>query len=306
MKRLMLGFVSLLLAACGLGGSGPYHQKDGMWFFENEHMRVPDGETVIPLNNRFAKTATLAFYRSSIIDGADAGTFTAITESYAKDKSHVWYADTYRNGQEYFSIVHDRILELSDADPASFVSLDTPHAEHDLGYARDRGHVWFDGKLMAVGDLASFQVQSYGFARDNTTGYYMRQPVPGSDGRTFAQIDNAYSRDARHIFFSDVVLGQPSQIVNRVVEGADRASFAPLERGYAKDAHTVYFDGVAIPGADPASFVMLGAGDAAGEAHDKSGDWRDGKRAVAEPATPPADPNEKMGDEVGPEPVPGQ
>lgn len=304
MKRLVLGLAGLLLAACGFGG-GPYHQKDGMWFFENEHMRVPDGEKVTALNNRFARTPTLAFYRSSIIEGADAATFQALTEHYAKDKNHVWYADTYRKGQEYFSIVHDRILELSDADPATFVSLDTPHAENDLGYAKDSRHVWFEGQRMTIGDIASFQVQSYGFARDNTTGYYMREPVPGSDGRTFAQIDDAYSRDARHIFFSDVVLGQPTQIVNRIVEGADMATFAPLERGYAKDARAVYFDGVAIPGADPASFVMLGAGDATGDARDKSGLWREGKRPVAEPPSPPENPEEKMGDEVGPEPTPG-
>ncbi len=286
MKRLVLGLAGLLLAACGLGGSGPYHQKDGMWFFENEQMRVPEGEKVTALNNRFAKTATLAFYRSSIIDGADPATFTALTENYARDKSHVWYADTYRKGQEYFSIVHTRVLELSDADPASFVSLDTPQAETDLGYARDRNHVWFQGKRMAVADVASFEVQSYGYARDRTTGYYMREPVPGSDGRTFTHVGSEWAKDATHVWWSDVDLNaQPAgALINRLAEGADPATFEALDGGYGKDKARVWFQGNLVEGADPGSFVV----DHDDAAHDKGGAFAAGKRATAPSGEPAA------------------
>lgn len=287
MKRFVLGLLGLVLAGCGLGGSGPYHQKDGAWYFENDRLRVPDGETVKPLNNRFARTATLAFYRSSVIEGADAASFTALTENYAKDRSHVWYADTYRNGQEYYAIVHDRILQLSEADPASFVILDSDRGENDRGYARDRSHVWFEGKRMAVADIASFQVRSYGYARDNTTGYYMREPVPGSDGRTFANLDSEWSRDATHVWWSDVDLSsQPAgALINRLAEGADPTTFQPLEYGYGKDATRVYFQGTVVEGADAASFAVGPEGDAA---HDKNGAYAAGKRVPA--ALTPAHP----------------
>lgn len=289
MKRLVLGLAGLLLAACGLGGSGPYHQKDGMWFFENEQMRVPDGETVKALNNRFARTATLAFYRSSIIDGADAATFTALTEHYAKDKNHVWYADTYRKGQEYYAIVHTRVRELSDADPATFVSLDTPHAENDLGYARDRNHVWFEGQRMAVADVASFEVQSYGYARDKTTGYYMRRPVPGSDGRTFTNVGNAWAKDATHVWWSDVTLESqpPGAVINRLAEGADPATFEALDGGYGKDKARVWFQGNLVEGADPASFVVEPGGSNPGDARDKNGFFQSGQKVS--PFSPPTD-----------------
>jgi hypothetical protein len=281
MKHLVLSLATLILTGCGLGSSGPYHQKDGMWFFENEHMRVPSGEKVVALNNRFARTTTLAFYRSSIIEGVDPATFLALTEHYARDKSHVWYADTYRKGQEYFSIVHTRIVQLSDADPASFHSLDTPHAENDLGYAKDKGHVWFDGQRMIVGDVASFEPRSYGYARDRTTGYYMRLPVPGSDGPTFTNVGNEWAKDRAHVWWSGVDLGsEPSgAIINRVAEGADPVSFEALDGGYGKDRARVWFHGAPVEGADPRSFVV-GNGSDPGDARDKSGAYDHGQRVT--------------------------
>lgn len=281
MKRTVLMLSALFTLLTGCSGSGPYSQKDGKWLFEKEAVPVPAGESLTPLNNRFAKSKTAAFYRSTAIAGADAGSFEALTENYAKDRSHVWYADTYRKGQEYYAIVHARVTELTGADPATFVSLDSSDGSLARGYAKDKARVWFEGQQFTA-DAASFTVLEYGFAKDAVSGYYMRQAIPGSDGPTFAGIDSAWSKDARHVWWSDVDLGStpPGALVTRMAEGADPATFQALENGYGKDAKHVYFQGNVVEGADPATFQVFDTATGEGDARDKARAYREGKPAA--------------------------
>jgi hypothetical protein len=289
MKRLALALVGLLLTACGLGG-GPYHQKNGQWFFEKYSLDVPPGETLTPLNNRFAKTRTVVFYRDARISGADAASFQALTEHYAKDRRAVYYADTFRRGQEYYAILHIKVVEL-DADPASFRVLDSRDASTALGYARDKDHVWFEGQPFPGPDAASFAPMRGGFARDARQVFYTREPMPVADPASFEAIDDSWSKDAGHVFWSDVDLGSDpaGALVNRVTEGADPKTFQALDGGYGKDAAHVFFEGRVVEGADPASFVVREGSDP-GDAHDKNGDYNHGE---AVRVTPPLIPGEE-------------
>ena len=270
-KAIMLSAILGLLMGCSPGG--PYAKKDGKWYFEKTEMAVPAGETLTPLNRRFAKSKTMAFFRESPIPGADVASFEALSEHYARDRTHVWWGDTYREGQEYFLIVHTRITELEGADPASFVAL-------DQDYGRDRSRVWYEGKPFTA-EAATFEVLDYGYARDSASGYYMRSPIPGSDGKTFSVIDDNWSKDAGRVFWSDIDLNpSPPQLVNRIVGGADPKTFQALEGDYAKDAAHVWFEGQVVEGADPATFVV-GAQPDGGDAKDRSGSWKGGATLAA-------------------------
>jgi hypothetical protein len=278
MKRMALMLSALLALVTGCSGSGPYSQKDGQWRFEDEAVAVPRGETLKALNNRFAKSKSSVFFRSTAIEGADPGSFEALSEHYAKDRSRVFYGDTYREGQEYYSIVHTRITPIAGADAASFTYL-------EQGYARDRARVYYEGTAFAA-HAPTYAVLDYGFGKDEVSGYYMREPIPGSDGKSFAFIDNAWSKDATRVFWSDVDLGsQPAgAIINRTAEGADPATFQALEQGYGKDAAHVFFEGVLVEGADAATFKIGNGGSAsAGDAEDKHGYFRAGTRLTGPP-----------------------
>lgn len=140
MKRLLLGLLGLVLASCGVGNSGPYQQKNGHWFFESHGLDLPPGETLTPLNNRFARSRTLVFYREARIEGADAATLQALDDSWSKDGAHVWWSDVDLDSQPAGALVEG-------ADPASFVVEPGSGTEAD---AHDARGVWQAGKPVSA------------------------------------------------------------------------------------------------------------------------------------------------------------
>src|SRR4029450_12827655 len=96
----------------------------------------------------FTRDGDVWKYRDSVIAGADAKTFAPLSDHYAKDRHRVYYADTYRDGKEYFSIAHPRVAVIEGADAATFRYI-------ARGYARDARHVYDEGTRHAVKDAAS-------------------------------------------------------------------------------------------------------------------------------------------------------
>lgn len=260
MRTLLGGLLSLVF---GCKSQGPFEKKDGVWH-----------------------------YRDEPIADADARTFEPLDDHYAKDRSRVYYCDTYRKGQEYYMIRHNRVTEIAGADVATFTLL-------EQRYARDAKRVYYEGAPFPVKDPASFVVMYDGFARDRLTGYYHQAPVPGSNGETFAALDNHYSRDASNAFYSWLEPGVPpvsktlrlvdarpaSLVVLESLYATDSArvyykgklvttnaaTFRVLQIGYAVSSDAVYYNGEVVPGADPATFAML-------ETPTDSADARDAKR----------------------------
>lgn len=71
----------------------------------------------------------------------------------------------------------------------------------------------------------------------------------GAQASTFRCIENEYSTDGQHVYFSA-----------KRMPGIDAASFKVLPHGYSKDDHAVYFGyytGDTIPGAEPTSFEVI-------------------------------------------------
>ena len=248
LRTLALAFLLAVVAACD-SKTSPFQKVDGAWHFN---------KTAIP--------------------DADAATFTPIDAHYAKDRARGWYADTYRDGKEYFTIKHDRILVLGAADAASF---------HGLGrdYARDARGVYHEGKPIPVKDPASFEILDYGFARDKRAGYCYQTEVAGSDGATFAVIDSHYAKDGQGVVYCTVALDGPQGPYVKVkrLPGALPASFAALDAGYAKDAGQVYFRDEPVKGADAASFRTLEKPSEGADAQDAGARYLEGRalRATA-------------------------
>ena len=180
-------------------------------------------------------------YHTTLIAGADAKTFEVLSPHYARDARRVYYGDTYRESQDYFTTKKSRVIVVERADPASFRHLKSE-------YAKDRAHVYFEGVLFPVKDVETFELLEGGFARDRSSGYYHQRPVPGSDGGTFSALDGHYSKDAKNVFYSylEPAPGEPLRKTIRVA-GADAASFAVLDPGGdgpdAKDRSHTYLKG---------------------------------------------------------------
>lgn len=270
---LLMGLLSFLFG-CDRGGA--YRKKDGAWHYKDSRLDVAEPSRFTALNDAFATAGAQVFYRDGTVDGADAATFQALDDHYAKDARRVYHADTYRKGQEYYLVRHNRVTPL-DADPASFRLL-------TQRYARDTAHVWFEGKPFAVRDVASFEVLDYGFARDRVTGYYMREPVPGSDGSTFAFVDGNYAKDATHVFWCDLETdggAHPAEMRSARLPEANAATFRALEGRYGTDGARVYYKASLVKGADAASFVALDFPEDSVDARDDAATYYEGRRRGA-------------------------
>ncbi len=168
-------------------------------------------------------------YRGTPITVADAATLTPLSDHYAKDRQRAYYADTYRDGREYFTVSRVRVTPLEGADAASFRYI-------DRGYARDASYVWLDGERHDVKDAASFTLLDYVFTRDASTAYCHMKPIAGSDPATFAVVSSHYAKDRAHVYWCDIELaGNPPYVKWSVVD-ADLATFATADEPPGADA----------------------------------------------------------------------
>ena len=55
-----MGLLSLLFG-CG-SASGPYHKKDGEWYYKDNRMRAAADEDVKALNDTFAKSKSAVYF----------------------------------------------------------------------------------------------------------------------------------------------------------------------------------------------------------------------------------------------------
>ena len=132
-----------------------------------------------------------------------------------------------RSSQEYFLKRHVRFVVIDGADAASFAYV-------DLGYARDRRNMYYDGVRFDVKDLATFTLLKDGYAKDRLTGYY-HQPLT-RDPASFRVLSLGYAIEKDAVFYEGVPMA-----------GADPATFAmlnaPMDSADARDARAMYHQG---------------------------------------------------------------
>jgi len=284
LSRLSL-ILALLLAVFGLAAcdSSGYRKNSGQWTHGDATFTPQDPATFKPLDDVFARDAVRGYYRGSVIAGSDGASFVVVSENEARDKHNVYYCDTYRKGQEYWSIRHVRVDPVEGADPATYASI-------GKGYARDKQRVYAGGMPFKVRDPASFEPLGGEFARDAQRGYYARVQIPGSHGPSFETVDardTAYARDRANGYYGyrdlDTVRepnARPRDAV-RTLRGAEPGALRVLGRDYAADGQHVWHRGQPVAGADAPSFAVDASYQGAADANDKSGAWQSGKRVVA-------------------------
>lgn len=192
-----------------------------------------------PLKGPFARSPAGGYYRRALIESSDGASFEALDEHHARDKAHVWYCDTYRKGQDYYTVKYNQIDLMPQADAASFRVIQD-------GYARDAGQLFYDGKRVLVKDLETFVVLEHGYAKDKSVGYHDRVPVAGSDGASFTVLGPSYAKDKDHVYYSFVERGEPN------VPAVPRS--------------------VRVSGADPATFEVLSDSNGNGSSNNSDGD----------------------------------
>jgi len=278
--RLSLG---LLFGLAGCEGDSGYRKSAGQWAHDGDAFTPEDAATFRAIDSLFARDAQRGYYRGSAVVGSDGASFEALSEHEARDRHAVYYCDTYRKGQEYWSIRHLRVERIRDADPASYRTL-------GQGYARDARRVYADGVAFSVRDVATFEPLAADYARDAQRGYYARAEIPGSDGPSLAIVDErdpSYARDRSHVYHghseSDLPNRGPRPVV-RTLQQADPATLHVLGRGYAADARHVWYRGVPMAGADAASFQVAEAFVGDTDASDSHGAWNLGRRVTTTPS----------------------
>lgn len=227
--------------------SSGYKEDKGKITFNGKE--ITDKNFVV-LNKAFAKDSTTAYYKEWPFSYADVATFEAVDEHYAKDRNKVYYCDEYREGQNYYLTKRQTIMEVSNAQPASFEVI-------GYGYARDQARAYFEGLAFNVKDITTLKSIDLHFANDDVQAYLNLQPIAGSDGKSFELINQNYAKDKAHIYYYGYT-GDKSHDIG--ILPCDRATFEILDYPYSRDKASVYFARQKINGADPATFTILGSG----------------------------------------------
>jgi DKNYY family len=182
-----------------------------------------------------------------------------------------------RDGREYWSGgIDGSTSEVVGADTGSF------HA-FGMDYARDKAHVYFDGRPVDGADVSSFDDLTGDYARDKSRIYYRGAQLADADRATFSVLDGGYAKDVSHVWHHDKVISSDPAHFRTLDNGGgakDTMSvFCPPDAtvmsndaehfvilgtsrsagvtGYTKDSHAVYFNCQPISGADPNSFHLL-------------------------------------------------
>lgn len=293
----------LSFARCG--GSG-YKKEGGKVFFDGKEV----GKDFVVLNDEFAKNDSAAYYKSYSIDGADIATFTALSKHYAKDKSSVFYCDTYRESQNYYLTKRSTIFHIPDADPVSFIMLGDEYSP----YAKDDKSAYLNGTGFPVKDVGSLELISGWFIKDKYQVYHGQKPVKGSDPGSFIILDQFFAKDNKQAYYytfpseggvipivcnsaSFTLLEYPYSkdansvfYIDAIMDGVDASTFSILGSAYSKDKNLVYHNDKKLSGADAASFMVLAKDEAMSEddhyGKDKAGIyWKDKKFGLADPGS---------------------
>ena len=135
-------------------------------------------------------------------------------------------------------------VRLKTASAASFEKIGDRYSD----YARDARQVYFQGKVLAGADPASFApVQSSLFWQDKHHVYADGQALSEADPATFNPLNTWYGRDNRHVYYG-----------NKRLQNANPATFQLLGDSLGKDdAHLYVFDKLASIDADMRTLTVL-------------------------------------------------
>jgi len=292
-------FVLVVILVLAVLGAGYYflHQKLNIFyknnFFNKDSSLVNSGpESLITLDQYYAKDSNHVYYNGKILDGADAKSFS-LYNGLAKDKNSVFWGDKIIN------------VEI---DPSSATKISNK-------VIKDKTHVYFrqlydaDGnfidekingpvfKQLYIADASTFQyvgectcveIICHNYYKDKNNVFVEETPLENIDSSSFQYfgyysvhgndmpVTVSYSKDKNTVYKScgdilkdadvntfenigDGYAKDKNYVWNmaKLINGADSLTFKVLSDGYAKDKDKVYFDGSIINNVDTSSFDVV-------------------------------------------------
>lgn len=176
-------------------------------------------------------------FRICLVMAMMGWTLTSYAQRYEVDRDRVYFGDEM--------VMH--------ADTRSFIDL-------GFGYAKDRYHVYMNGRILEYVDPSSFRLKESrhrhghantdrdiqepykGYHKTSFSVYYGDKKIDAVSSQ-FVELDYGYAKDSFSVFF----LGEK-------IKGATCSSFEVLGGGYAKDAFSVYYYGEKVEGAFASTF----------------------------------------------------
>jgi hypothetical protein len=116
-------------------------------------------------------------------------------------------------------------------------------------FAKDKDHVYYQGRRIHGADPATFQPLSDLIGKDKNYGYYCDSLLVGSHGPSFKNIDDYFTRDKNNVY-----------CMYESIESCNPESFVTLDidKGlWAKDECAYYCRGEKVPLSDYATFRIL-------------------------------------------------
>ena len=276
MKRIniqIIGFGLILLStfsACEKGYDKPfYYPVFGEVTFNDKKVEVHDKWNFEILEDDYAKDEVCAYYRGLEIEGSDGTSFRTLSEGYSVDKLTVFYCTSEREISSLYLRKYAVFKELDWENPEQFKVLGN-------GFAKgEKFAYWGDANIIHDADALSFKSLGGSFASDKNYGFFEKQKIPNSIGKSFHFLRHVYAADTESVFYesnkingaelktfvilSHDVAKDSKKVYNkeRLVEGIHAPSFKYFTNSnFAADKYHVYWNTEAITEADRSTFIV--------------------------------------------------
>jgi hypothetical protein len=162
---------------------------DGYYFSKPQPMPQADATSFQAIGDWFAKDRRYVYFLYRVVEGADPGSFVYLggyNSQWAKDKRWAYYFSPSKAAGNQWAI------ESASLDAFEIL----PHCGFSE-YARDRESVYYLGKRVRSADVATFAIlpsdrmgevtgaYSYHFAKDDKRVYFDAKPIKDADYASF-------------------------------------------------------------------------------------------------------------------------
>lgn len=263
-------------------------------YYKDAEIAGADLTSFVALDEQFAKDKTYVYFceehresqtyyttkrkKISTVENADPGTFELLGSGYAKDSAQAFFETNSFSVADIGSLksidrnfVKDDIRAYFNGKPV--VGSDGKTFEViESRYAKDRNNAYYYGYASEVKNniymlpcnVATFQVLSYPFAKDNTKVFYENEKINGANASTFRTLNHGFSKDKDAVFF-----------YTKKITNADAASFEVFKENdlytdgvyYAKDNNNIYWQDQKLQNCNLSTFTVLGQGYGADAMH---------------------------------------
>lgn len=188
---------------------------------QSREIEEADAATFAALDDRYAKDKNNAYFEGRIIPQSSGATFEVVRNPYAKDGNHVFYR------WQVISDVPTNFKFILPNDAKGTFSTDGEEVFYEADY---QIKALFPGTL----DAATFErIGSTNYFRDKNHVYTVEKLLEGADPKTFEAVrDNGiYAKDKTGVFYNGVKVADCDVRTHKILNG-----------GFHRDARRVFFN----------------------------------------------------------------